>query len=296
MRRNGIYLFISLLLASCSSTIPLLKSDYSVLHNMVFIKGGSFIMGSNSPDQPFVQIDAEARRVTVSSFYICKFEVTNREYGVFLQSLPPEIANSMKPDSLVAQKAGSNNRNYFLDPSFANYPVVGVTWKQANAYSNWLSKVKKAIFRLPTEAEWEYAARGGLDKNLYPWGSKLRCPDGKLLANFKQAPGMYDEDNSVEVLHVGSYPANYYGLFDMAGNVAEWCKDHYHALAYELTDDLDPVYDEGESSPNNLKVVRGGDWRHFHYYLQCGRRNWFNQNASSAWLGFRVVKEIVKPS
>jgi formylglycine-generating enzyme len=194
-------------------------------------------------------------------------------------------------------------RNYFWHPAYDDYPVVGVSWRMARAFSHWRTKIWNDFaegqldsegFRLPLEAEWEYAARGGAQQGLYPWGSYyLRNAKGCLLANFKPGRGDYSDDGGAWTVPVGSYYANDYGLFDMAGNVAEWTLTAFSENAYNFYHDFNPDYryDAEATDPESYKrkVVRGGSWKDVGYFLQNGVRSWEYQDTTKAHIGFRNV-------
>ncbi|MDD4645642.1 MAG: SUMF1/EgtB/PvdO family nonheme iron enzyme, partial [Bacteroidales bacterium] len=172
---------------------------------------------------------------------------------------------------------------YFWHPGFDDYPVVGVTQEQAQAfciwrtqlYNNYLltSKAGASVqnYRLPTEYEWEYAARGGRNLSLYPWGSPYtRNEKGCFLANFKPLRGNYVDDGFLKPSPVGSFEPNDYNLYDMAGNVAEWTISAFDEAAYSFTHDMNPNYEysalPNESPVMKRKVVRGGSWKDISYY------------------------------
>lgn len=194
-------------------------------------------------------------------------------------------------------------RNYFWHPAFDDYPVVGVNWKMARAFCFWRTllwnKYNKdepntESFRLPTEWEWEYAARGGHDLSTYPWGSYyLRNSKGCLLANFKPGRGDYPEDGGMHTVTAYAYFPNDYGLYNMAGNVAEWTSSAYYPNSYAFSDDLNPdiKYDAKEDDPKALKrkTIRGGSWKDVGYYLQNGARTWEYQDTSKSYIGFRCA-------
>ncbi len=194
---------------------------------------------------------------------------------------------------------------YFSHPGYADYPVVGVSWEQAKAYCNWRTMMDKNSgmglksqgYRLPTEAEWEYAARGGMSSSSYPWrGEHVRDDMGCYMANFKQSTGNYLADNSSTTVKVGSYPPNRFGLFDMAGNVSEWTSTSYNKLSGVVTADINPSfeYHAKVDDPASLKrkVIKGGSWKDIPYYLQCGSRTYEYQNESRPYIGFRCVKSF----
>ncbi len=198
---------------------------------------------------------------------------------------------------------------YFWHPSFDDYPVVGVTWVQANAFSIWRTDYmnnalrKNGIadvqsYRLPLETEWEYAARGGLDLSMYPWGGPYtRNYEGCFLANFKPLRGNYIDDGTVYTARVGSYEPNEYGLFDMAGNVAEWTICAYHPSAYLFQHDLNPDY-QYDATPQDppvmkRKVIRGGSWKDIAYFLQTSSRDYEYQDSSKSYIGFRNVRSFI---
>lgn len=195
---------------------------------------------------------------------------------------------------------------YFWHPGFDDYPVVGVTWKQARAFCAWRTAMKnKALaqkgqyevqdYRLPTEIEWEYAARGGLKEAIFPWGGNYaRNARGEFLANFKPLRGNYGEDGGVGPMKVGSYDPNGFGLYDMAGNVAEWTITAYDPSAYSYMHDLNPNYEynalPGDSPVMKRKVVRGGSWKDVSYFLRVGTRSYEYQDSAKSYVGFRCVR------
>jgi gliding motility-associated lipoprotein GldK len=223
------------------------------------------------------------------------------------------------PDSLVWMRDFSYSYNepftrlYFSHPSYNEYPVVGVTWKQAIAFCHWrtnnsnfyLDKGNKkdekidGIYRLPTEAEWEYAARGNSKtNNMYPWGSPYtRTKEGRLLANFKPGRGDYfgsdAKSDNIYTSKVQSYPENGYKLYDMAGNVAEWTSSVYYEGGYNFMGDFSPdlQYNAKDEDPTSMKrkVVRGGSWKDIAYNIQVSTRNYEYQDTAKSYIGFRCV-------
>jgi len=194
---------------------------------------------------------------------------------------------------------------YFWHPAYDDYPVVGVTWKQARAFCIWRTQLFNSFlmtnggtfvqdFRLPTESEWEYAARGGLDNSPYPWGGPyIRNARGCFLGNFKPMRGSYVDDGGFHTLKVNSYNPNEYGLYCMAGNVAEWTNNAFDESAYDFAHDLNPDYvyeaKDEEAPVLKRKVIRGGSWKDVGYYLQTGTRTYEFQDTAKSYIGFRCV-------
>lgn len=198
------------------------------------------------------------------------------------------------------------SRNYFSSPAYDNYPVVGVSWRQAKAFcvwrSNMLNNYLESInystlndFRLPTESEWEFAARGGIPAQSYPWGGPyVRNPNGCFLANYEPLKGAYDDDGGVKTLMVGHYAPNDYGLYDMAGNVSEWCLDAFNESTLQVANAMTPYYsyDAKDDDPMAMKrkVVRGGSWKDQKYFIQVQTRTYEFQDTAKCYIGFRCVQ------
>ena len=252
---------------------------------MVLIPAGEFEMGSNDgPDSTglkglflrmflrmlgLFQDDDEkpVHTVFVDAFYIDIYEVTNAQYRKFIQATGH------------AEPGYWNNSKY----NQPNQPVVGVSWYDAMAYAQWAGK------RLPTEAEWEKAARGGLVGGSYPWGDRLTHDD----ANCFGTGGRYTWAITAPV---GSFPPNNYGLYDMTGNVWEWCLDEYQADFYSKSPRTNPIAGGGISYViNNFtsvglwRVLRGGSWLNNDNYVRVANRAGFLHDCRGYVLGFRCV-------
>ena len=200
------------------------------------------------------------------------------------------------------------SKKYFSHPAYGNYPVVGVNWKQATAFCEWRTqflntyleskkKTAESDFRLPTEAEWEYAARGGRSQSMFPWGGPyLRNLKGCLLANFKPGRGNYPEDGGFYTVKADAYHPNDYGLYCMAGNVAEWTSSLYYEGAYNFQHDMNPDirYDAKDSDLPRMKrkVIRGGSWKDVGFYLQTSSRNYEYMDTAKSYIGFRCVLDL----
>ena len=296
---------------------------------MVWIQGGTFQMGTNDP----AFTDAQPmHKVTVSGFYMDEHEVTNAEYERFVKAtnyktvaerkLNPKDYPGVPPESLVpgsgvfsppGQKVSLDDPlqwwKYIPGASWQhpfganssvdgkpNDPVVHISYEDAVAYAKWAGK------RLPTEAEWEYAAQGGRGNQTYYWGNELK-PNGKWVANIYQ--GEFPDKNTAEDGYAGiapikSFPANAYGLYDMDGNVWEWCNDFYRADYYKNSLSKNPQgpsdsYDPEE--PGSVKrVQRGGSFICSDEYCiryKSGSRGNGEVRSGSNNLGFRCVKDSV---
>ena len=309
---------------------------------MVYIPPGSFHMGQNDQDVPYSQI-AHNRQITISAYFMDETEITNNQYRQFLygptsnetsfqqqgalDTIDPVYAEIIIPDTQVwiSDFVYSYNEplmeNYFWHPAFDNYPVVGINWYAAAEFCKWRTahlnqyREEKDLapmprFRLPTEAEWEYGSRGGYEHKLYPWeGPYLRNSKGCFLANFKPGRGDYIADNFEYTAPVDSYFPNDYGLYNMPGNVAEWCQDDYEETGYAYAHDLNPVYYDprikasdrvpggGRVSDSTAisirKVHRGGSWKDIGYFLSNGTRSYEFADTAKSFIGFRCVMTVI---
>lgn len=199
-------------------------------------------------------------------------------------------------------------KKYFSHPAFGNYPLVGVTWKQATAFCEWRThylnsfleskkRTAESDFRLPTEAQWEYAARGGRSQAQFPWGGPyLRNKKGCLLANFKPGRGNYPEDGGFYTVRADAYWPNDFGLYNMAGNVSEWTSSLYYEGGYNFQHDMNPDirWNAKDTDPPRMKrkVIRGGSWKDVGYFLQTATRNYEYQDTSKCYIGFRCVIDL----
>ena len=223
------------------------------------------------------------------------------------------------PDTLVWGRDFSMSQNdplmimYFSHKSYYEYPVVGVTWKQATAFCHWRTEhsdyfqgrpgkkdyIIEGVYRLPSEAEWEYAARGNAKINaMYPWGAPFaRTKEGRLMANFKPGRGDYFGGNTkidgITPVKVRSYSENGFGLFDMAGNVAEWTSTVFDESGGPADFNPNFQYDVDEtievSDPRSRKSIRGGSWKDIAYNCQVSTRNYEYQFNAKSYIGFRCV-------
>jgi sulfatase modifying factor 1 len=199
-------------------------------------------------------------------------------------------------------------KKYYSHPAYGNYPVVGVSWKQATAFCEWRTqylngyldskkRISESDFRLPTEAQWEFAARGGRSQSPYPWGGPyLRNRKGCLLANFKPGRGNYPEDGGFYTVRADAYWPNDFGLYNMSGNVAEWTSSLFYEGGYNFQHDMNPEvrWDAKDTDPPRMKrkVTRGGSWKDVGYYLQTSARNYEYQDTTKSYIGFRCVIDL----
>lgn len=281
---------------------------------MVLIPSGSFTMGQADQDVMATRINMN-KRVTINPFYMDDTEITNHEYRMFVNSMLADsisvlgeeyILSKIHPDTTVWSKdftfhnGDQMTEYYFTSPAFDTYPVVGVSWESAQIFCKWRSDLYNTFrsenelfssprFRLPSQAEWEWAARGGKEGAKYPWGNPyVANGKGCFLANFKPYRGNYRADGYPYTAPANSFNANDFGLFNMAGNVAEWCQDAYTESYMPITWDLNPVYND-LAEPR--KVIKGGSWKDVAYYLETGTTGFEYQDETRSYIGFRCVMD-----
>jgi len=326
-------------LAAEATTSKVELGNTGYMKEMINLPGGSFIMGLTSVDELNIQPQGR-KRITINSFAIDKYEVTNRQYRIFLTSIgaiqPPD-PNSQTADLMVSNLNISNNNidydnlltkaelqdyeshfpapnidspedllpdstkwkemgldnviswsEYFYSEKYADYPVVCVNWYEAKLFAAWSGR------RLPTESEWEFAARSGVSGRIYPWdGLEVQTKTGTYKANFKQGRGNFRADGYAVTAPVSSYIPNDFGLYNMAGNVSEWTKDSYNPSYVVLqnigtTNFVTPSY-TNQQEPR--KVHRGGSWQSTEFFIGVGVRNFHNKVQSTPFIGFRTAKD-----
>ena len=250
----------------------------SVYADMVLIPAGEFRMGSNDNDAE--DDEKPMHTVYVNAFYIDKYEVTNAQYKAFVDANPEwrkdQIPRAYHDGNYLKHWNGNN-----YPEGEGNHPIVYVSWYAVMAYAKWAGK------RLPTEAEWEKAARGGLSGKKYPWGNLI----DPSKANYGEKFG--------DTTSVGKYDPNAYELYDMAGNVLEWCLDVYHKDFYALSPHRNPTsginISKIISDFTNVKdnhVLRGGSWFSEEQYARVANRRFRTSSHTSASVGFRCVKAV----
>ena len=259
------------------------------------------------------ELDAN-KIVYQSEIFDYKAAAQNRDVTIPRSAFIVKQKIPVYPDSLcwVRDFAYSYNepmaKKYYNHPAYGNYPVVGVSWKQATAFCEWRThylssfleskkRSPESDFRLPNEAQWEYAARGGRSQAPYPWGGPyLRNKKGCLLANFKPGRGNYPEDGGFYTVRADAYWPNDFGLYNMAGNVAEWTASLYYEGGYNFQHDMNPDirWNAKDSDPPRMKrkVVRGGSWKDVGHFLQTSTRSYEYQDTSKSYIGFRCVIDL----
>jgi formylglycine-generating enzyme required for sulfatase activity len=299
---------------------------------MVFIPGGTFRMGSEEARFPegtcaegtcCGNLDSQPiHEVEVDGFWMDRTPVTNAQFARFVKETG-YLTVAEKPDYAIRKGPGSfvfrprpgieDYKNHLLWWDFVeganwrnpegpgssidgkdNHPVVQVCWEDAEAYAKWAGK------RLPTEAEWEYAARGGLDQKKYVWGDELRLDD-KWMANIWQGRFPYENtkaDGFYATSPVGTFPANGFGLYDMSGNIWQWCSDWYHKDYYQDSPRRNPAGPTASYDPSEpgvpKRVQRGGSFLCSDAYCKGylpGSRGRGQPNSAANHIGFRCVRD-----
>jgi formylglycine-generating enzyme required for sulfatase activity len=279
--------FLALInLVPCSIAASFIKHP-----DMVLIPGGLFDMGTDGSEILTLQQLFDVKRadifsaevpkhqVTLSHFYLDKHEVTNAEFKRFINANP-----EWRRDRIPAKLHNGNYLNHWNGEDYpqgkANHPVVNVSWYAAVAFCQWEAK------RLPTEAEWEYAARGGLKNKMFPWGDE---PADKSRAN-------YGASGIGNTAAVGTYPGNGFGLFDMAGNVWEFLSDEWRP--YPSAPQVNPVAggnlytDDSFYLVTTRRVIRGGSWGGAPVNLRVAYRDSHPPDGARDFVGFRCAQSV----
>ena len=253
-------------------------SSVNVPADMVIIPASEFLMGSNDADAN--NSEKPVHPAYVDAFFMDKYLVTNTQYKAFLDANPQWQKDNILMDYHNGNYLRTWNGNNY-PKSKANHPVVYVSWYAAMAYAQWVEK------RLPTEAEWEKAARGGLTGKKYPWGDQIDATQ----ANYGENIG--------QTTPIGEYPPNDYGLYDIVGNVWEWCVDEYILDFYANSPYRNPVADNDINDVLNnfttlktYRVLRGGSWMSIPRYVRVAPRFRFSPTHSIHNVGFRCVRTV----
>jgi len=279
-------------------------------HHLSRVQGAVAAGGSPAAEQT-VMISKDTAYVASDGRIVN--ETLTRPLGSLYDFVHTRIVN-IYPDTTcwVNDFANANNeiymRNYFAHPGYAHHPVVGVSWEQATAFCEWRTLfLRRSIhkegvqiekYRLPTEAEWEMAARNANSDNRYPWNSDSTTGEGGCYqANFNPGEGAYAADNHLIPAKVRSFKPNQLGLYDMAGNAAEWTSTTYTGSGNELMTDINPEYryDAATDDPSLLqrKVVKGGSWKDNATFIRSDMRDSETHYRGRSWIGFRCVRTQV---
>jgi len=280
-----------------------IRKGYEYYPEMIFVKGGSFTMGSNQ------QKEAQpVHKVTLSDFSLSKYPITVAQFAQFVQNTNYKTEAEQNTGSIILsinEWEYSNGVNWRCDvkgnihqQTDYDHPVIHINWNDANAYCQWISKKTTKNYRLPTEAEWEFAARGGNQSQGFEYSGSNNLNevawyhensgDIKIIGSYNYEEGY---KNNCRTHAVGTKKGNELGLYDMSGNVLEWCKDFYSD--YNNESKINPIIaPKGNYSRNSYCVVRGGDW-HSHP-LDCRS---INRYCLMLWrcsfdIGFRIVQSL----
>jgi formylglycine-generating enzyme required for sulfatase activity len=273
---------------------------------MVEVTGGTFLMGvlnSNSDDGP-------EHKTTVPNFEISKYPITNKQFRQFVQVAKYKTEAEEEPTAF--ERKNNISWRTFATPDRDNYPVIWISYNDAQSYCAWLTSVMKnppiieevetidgndnkttqkiekyQPYRLPTEAEWEYAARGGLERVSFPWGES--ADKTKINYNFDSRPNTIEAAKKY-IKPVGYQPANNFGVQDLVGNVAQWCYDWYNPNFYEFSPP--PTSKSYGPEEGEQRVIRGGSWLEELPACQVSSRQAARENTRTSQVGFRIIRLI----
>ena len=285
------------------------RSDYLDANYAAVLEGG--IGPDLIEDYEGFFIPADSTPNGLRAFKTKRIKYAFREFDIEKNKWSEYESIEVYPDTTVWYKDFKYSYNepmhndYFWHDAYADYPVVGVSWEQAKAFAHWRTAYYNqhtksqrrnselaSRYRLPTEAEWEYAARGGIERAEYPWGGPYTTDDkGCFLANFKPERGDYTADQILYTAEAESYWPNDFGLFNMSGNVSEWTDSNYEKSSNDFVSGLNPNLAGSDS--NQLKVVRGGSWKDVAHYLKVSTRDYELQNKKRSYIGFRTVQSYL---
>lgn len=271
---------------------------------MIHLDGGTFLMGTDSSEANPQDGEGPVRMVTLDPFYMDTTPVTNEKFAAFVAATRYVteaekfgwsfvFQNHVAPEAVEDRVAGVewwckvSGVNWRNPEAPAHHPVLHVSWNDAHSYCRWAGK------RLPTEAEWEYAARGGLEQKAYPWGDEL-TPDGKHLCNIWQGnfPGTdTGEDGHTAVSPVNAFPPNGYGLYSMTGNAWEWCADWFNDFYHTIATRVNPI----GPRQGTAKVMKGGSFLCHKSYCNRYRvaaRTGNTPDSATENISFRCVRDV----
>ena len=253
------------------------KSSFNEDSTLIFVKGSTFKIGDKIGEKDEIPV----HRVKLSDFYIGEYEVTNAQFVQFLNKKGNQYEDHSYWINIDGKWRGLkcriyfNSNEFFVEKGFENHPVNFVSWYGANAYCKWKDG------RLPTEAEWEYAARGGVDTR----HTLYLQPRGNIVDEY----AWYSSNSDNIINEVGNKKPNALGIYDMQGSLWEWCSDWYDAKFYVKSKRKNPQ----NLNKADYKVLRGGSWANDKEMLRLTNRNALNPNTNKINLGFRIVYENV---
>ncbi len=264
----------------CVSRRPVFPADNwrEPLTGMAFVwvPGGAFQMGSGPWDDQGLGDEKPVHEAWLDGFWIGKYPVTVSQYLVFVTEAAKYEPAWLEQGSPYNIHTGEDDTFRSLEESITgdSYPIVGISWADAVAYCDWISEKTGHFFRLPTEAEWEYAARSGGREEKYAGGGAV------------DTVAWYGDNSNGSAHPVGTKAANGLGIFDMCGNVSEWCLDFYHKAAYGSHQPYNPQATE----KSRARVARGGSWNYGARDVRCADRGLFNPDYRGCDLGFRLIR------
>ncbi len=260
--------------------LTLLKAQ-SAEQDFVFVKGGTFFIGSEIGDDD----EKNGKKILIDDFFISPYEVTNKQYCDFLNAAKPDSSELRKYINTSGRYKEQRCRIYFqngmyqLEKGFENYPITFVSWFGADAYCKFIGG------RLPTEAEWEYVAKGGRQNVLQKLFSGRKYSEKEPFMDI----AWFNENSKGKLHPVGQKKSNSLKLFDLSGNVAEWCSDWYSPDYYKQSDIKNP---QGPGR-GKMKIHRGGSWYNSKKILRVANRRASKPETKNALIGFRPVKSIL---
>lgn len=256
-----------------------------ISNQMILIEGGEFIMGCNHCND---KDNKPEHTVHLNNFQISKYEITVKQFQEFVSMTNYKTTVEQENGGFISQKNGWEKKNgyswrtdakgHVRTLSTINEPVIFISWEDAKAFCEWLSKETHRIFRLPSEAEWEYAARGGQKS------SGQNYSGGGIL----EQVAWYNENSGGNIHLVGSLKPNELGLYDLSGNVWEWCEDWYHKEYYKKSPNNNP---RGPIKNSKQKVLRGGSWASDSQQLLIHSRYSAYPKVGAYSIGFRIVAD-----
>lgn len=276
VRQNGVRKIVNRDGLSVSDRIAGNDTDYYKEANYVYVEGGTFMMGCTKEQEADCDDDEKpAHKVIINSFYMSKYEVTNKEFVRFLNDKGNQEEGGVKWLQVEISKIEEIKGRFFTKKGYEEYPVVSISWYAATAYARWLSEKTGKQFKLPSEAAWEYAARGGKKSKGYKYAG----------SNNLGEVAWYDANSGYDTHPIGQKKANELGIFDMSGNVFEWCEDTWH-------EDYKNAPADGStwiSGNGSFRVLRGGSWRNNAMHCRVSYRYNINPDYRYGNYGFRLA-------